>query len=491
MTRRNTRVVLTAALLTLVVPRAAAAVEFNLTAGATTLDLHDGLAPVPMWAFGDGGGGATIPGPVLRVPAGETSVVIHLTNTLPEAVSIVVPGLRTALAPTTFIDGQGRTRIRSFTAETPAGATVSYTWSSLAPGTYLYHSGTHPSKQVPMGLYGALIVEGPGGAPYPGVSAGNEALLLLSEVDRAHNQAVAGGTYGTAAFPSSFATSPAYYLVNGQPYPQGAPLVAHDVAPGETVLLRLLNAGIKSHVAAIRDSYVSVVAEDGKPYPFAREQYSVFLPAAKTSDAVLVAPADCCVAIYDRMLHLASPDGAAGGQLTYLPVVPPPLAPLAASPLAATAATSSTLARSGPASEQRVTPPRRELAYPRAAGVARAAPAAQVRSAGVPPQLIASRYFAERLANRAPRARNDVVALLAGGPTRFEVVRNDSDTDGGIDPGTVVVVTQPGRGRLEVHADGSVTYTPPPDGAAAERFTYRVRDRRGALSNTASVELRP
>jgi len=32
------------------------------------------------------------------------------------------------------------------------------TWSGLRPGTYLFESGTHPSIQGPMGLYGILVV---------------------------------------------------------------------------------------------------------------------------------------------------------------------------------------------------------------------------------------------------------------------------------------------------------------------------------------------
>ena len=50
--------------------------------------------------------------------------------------------------------------------------------AAIAPGTYLYHSGTHPAVQVQMGLYGALTknaVDGGGGETpqqYPPVPAG-------------------------------------------------------------------------------------------------------------------------------------------------------------------------------------------------------------------------------------------------------------------------------------------------------------------------------
>src|SRR5467141_937875 len=49
-------------------------------------------------------------------------------------------------------------RVQSFATEVLAGATASLTWSNLKPGTYLIESGTHPSIQGPMGLYGVLVV---------------------------------------------------------------------------------------------------------------------------------------------------------------------------------------------------------------------------------------------------------------------------------------------------------------------------------------------
>jgi len=56
----------------------------------------------------------------------------------------------------------------------------------------------------------------------------------------------------------------------------------------ERVLLRLLNAGLKSVVPALDGgAYLSLVAEDGQPYPYAKQQYSTLLAAGKSIDAVL------------------------------------------------------------------------------------------------------------------------------------------------------------------------------------------------------------
>ena len=55
-------------------------------------------------------------------------------------------------------------RVQSFATEVPVGTTADLIWKNPRPGTYLLESGTHPSIQVPMGLYGMLVVTCPPGA---------------------------------------------------------------------------------------------------------------------------------------------------------------------------------------------------------------------------------------------------------------------------------------------------------------------------------------
>src|SRR5512139_1053391 len=159
----------TPALLVLTLPLAAgsaAAATYDLVAMPFVKAMPDGTS-VTMWGYAVDGTAPvpTAPGPALVVPAGDTSLTVNLRNTLPEPASIVIPGqamptdaLGAALAPVKQdTDGSGRQRMRSFTAEAAAaGGTQSYSWNNLKPGTYLYHSGTHPQVQVQMGLYGAM-----------------------------------------------------------------------------------------------------------------------------------------------------------------------------------------------------------------------------------------------------------------------------------------------------------------------------------------------
>ena len=141
----------------------AGAAEFFLRADTVNKVMADGQS-VPMWgfaldsAFGAHDGTVTVPGPALNVPAGDTTLTIHLENNLPEPVSVMIPGQIAVMTPVKFTDGQGRDRIRSMTHETPSGnvAPVDYVWNNLRHGTYLYQSASHPAVQVQMGLYGAV-----------------------------------------------------------------------------------------------------------------------------------------------------------------------------------------------------------------------------------------------------------------------------------------------------------------------------------------------
>jgi FtsP/CotA-like multicopper oxidase with cupredoxin domain len=214
--------------------------QVNLTAGPATATQPDGTA-VPMWGYSCGtvvsGSTATCsalrssPGwspVVITVPTGET-LQINLTNSLPivpTSLTIVGQlggglgsvGQRTT-TPSPTHDPQGTTwpianapdptgainnpppqgaRVQSFATEVAAGATTTLpAWNSLRPGTYLIESGTHPSIQGPMGLYGVLVVTTApagttAGTAYPGVSYNAEVPLLLSEIDPVHAEPGAG-----------------------------------------------------------------------------------------------------------------------------------------------------------------------------------------------------------------------------------------------------------------------------------------------------------
>jgi FtsP/CotA-like multicopper oxidase with cupredoxin domain len=141
-------------------------------------------------------------------------------------------------------------RVQSFATEVAAGATTSLVWNNPNPGTYLIESGTHPSIQGSMGLYGILVVttaptSSAAGNAYgvagtqTAVSYNAEIPLLLSEIDPVQNAAVqtAVGTAGfsetavwsgqpggcgdpgsathNTCYPPTVNYTPLYYTING------------------------------------------------------------------------------------------------------------------------------------------------------------------------------------------------------------------------------------------------------------------------------------
>jgi hypothetical protein len=234
----------------------------NLSAGPTSTTLPDG-STVPMWGYSCGTAvtgstaacaklnpAATGWSPVvITVPTGQ-ALTVNLTNNL----SFLPPGSSTANSVPTSLTivgqiggGLGTTatstpspdhtnaqpltwpiagtppgaalagvgtppaqgnRVQSFATEVAAGATTSLTWTALQPGTYLIESGTHPSIQGPMGLYGILVVTCPptataactttaaAGTAYPAagtraaVTYNAEVPLLFNEIDPVQNNAV-------------------------------------------------------------------------------------------------------------------------------------------------------------------------------------------------------------------------------------------------------------------------------------------------------------
>jgi hypothetical protein len=374
----------------------AAAQQVNLTAGPTAVTLPDGNT-VQMWGYScdnAGAGGATCaalnPGAavgtwspvVITVPvaaSGSTSLAIQLTNNLPPAVaetSLVIVGQlggglgdvtqrTTQLSPdhsnsqqiTWPIPAPGAAntppaqgnRVQSFATPATHTGAVTLNWSNLKPGTYLIESGTYPSIQGPMGLYGMLVVTAAptsagAGTAYPAVGTtaavtySAEIPLLLSEIDPVQNntvsaavnttgfteQAVWNGQIGgcgnpksttyLTCYPPAVNYVPLYYMINGVAFSRNSAAasvfpVTTGTVTGSTVtgnvLVRIVNAGLRMHVPSIVGSqYTSsgatpvtsngfaLIAEDGNPLPgVPRVQSEVFMAAGKTYDVMINAPA--------------------------------------------------------------------------------------------------------------------------------------------------------------------------------------------------------
>lgn len=338
------KAVLALAALTLATSGAFAVTDVYLVAKEFTKSIDpDGAGPLPaegvtMWGFAldadgdlatDGGEVATSPGPAIAVSPGDPDLRIFLRNDLAVPVSIVIPGQEMPWSDAnngpTWDDGvtvgarpNHNARVRSFGREAVAGGgQMTYQWTAghgnpLQAGTYLYQSGTHPALQVQMGLYGAVTRDDAAGLAYPGVAYASEVILLYSEIDPALHDPP------TAANPSNY--HPRYFLINGElfdPADAGSQRYSGPVT-GTDTLVRFLNAGLTSRTPTLTEGYLSLVAEDGKPYPYARQQYSTLLAAGKTVDAVLQKDQPGSYPVFDRRLGLTNGPGLPGGLVGYL-----------------------------------------------------------------------------------------------------------------------------------------------------------------------------
>jgi hypothetical protein len=416
-------VLFTAMLLLAVGASSAQSVSVGLTAQRTSTILPDGTA-VPMWGYACGT--VTVPAgsaascnplghslsgwapPVITVPTGS-NLTINLTNSLPVPTSIFIAGqlggglgsaparspspAHTAGQTSTWpITGSGsftpppqQDRVRSFGTEVVAVASgnpsaTALTWNALKAGTYLLESGTHPSIQGSMGLYGILVVTtAPSGATagtaYPGVAYDAEVPLLLSEIDPAQNLAVElflekvaacpatpgvcastvsdaaettvwSGLAGGCGDPNSSTTfhtcyppvvnyDPRYYLINGAALSR-TNLAASAFSPSTSayingnLLLRFVNAGLRMHTPSVVGvNGMKLIAEDGNPLPGTpRIQSEVFLAAGKVYDVIVrptaagtpLAYTAASLPVFDRALSLSTNNQRDGGMQGFVQV---------------------------------------------------------------------------------------------------------------------------------------------------------------------------
>ncbi|MCC5669342.1 PKD domain-containing protein [Nostoc sp. CHAB 5784] len=87
----------------------------------------------------------------------------------------------------------------------------------------------------------------------------------------------------------------------------------------------------------------------------------------------------------------------------------------------------------------------------------------------------------------SPTAIADTATTDQAKPVAINVLANDSDTDGTINPSTVEIGVAPQAGSMIINNDGTLTYTPNRTFVGTDTFTYIVLDNDNAISNEATV----
>jgi hypothetical protein len=88
-----------------------------------------------------------------------------------------------------------------------------------------------------------------------------------------------------------------------------------------------------------------------------------------------------------------------------------------------------------------------------------------------------------------PVAGDDQVTVAEDSTATIDLVANDDDPDGALVRSSIVLVSQPEHGAVEVDDQGTAIYTPDPDFFGTDTFGYTIDDSEGATSNTATVTI--
>jgi FtsP/CotA-like multicopper oxidase with cupredoxin domain len=136
-------------------------VRVDLEARPAQWEVAPGVS-VPGYGFN-----GQVPGPTIQAEVGDT-LVVRLANNLPEPTTIHWHGLRVPA------DMDGTEMVQH-----PVQPGDSFEYRLVLPdaGTFWYHPHTHETEQLEKGLYGALVVHGPGEPELDG-----ERVLVLDDL---------------------------------------------------------------------------------------------------------------------------------------------------------------------------------------------------------------------------------------------------------------------------------------------------------------------
>jgi len=264
------------------------ATNVSLVVRAINRTMSDGQN-VTFWVFCEdgmgGGGGCTLPSPVLELGVGQQANI----------------NLNMMMAPQEQPPYHGHTihphgvdvpQSEDGVPETGApvlGDTYNFSVDSRYVGSHMYHCHVHTVKHLEMGMYGALIVKNGNRINNNGPTYDFEWNMVLSAVDPAYHTAVQDSLV--------FADyNPRYFLINGQEgLSTGAPAETFTAAPGARGAIRLIgihsvNSLFRIRTAGGSSQSFTVYNVDGFALPNPQNVTSVEVSPGQTKDIMITLP---------------------------------------------------------------------------------------------------------------------------------------------------------------------------------------------------------
>lgn len=222
-----------------------------LRAAPTSAQLAPAQYPAtPVWSYATDGAG-TVPGPEIRVTAGER-IRHRLTNDLPQPTAVHWHGIRIENA----MDGAAPLT----QAPVPPGDGFDYDFVAPDPGTHWYHAHNRSTEQVARGLAGPLIVHDR--EPWLGEdgAATREIVLVLDDWLLNADAGIVDDRWDDLHAASHDGRMGNAVTVNGVAYPD------LDIRPNERVRLRIINVATDRIMPlALPELSAQLIALDGHP----------------------------------------------------------------------------------------------------------------------------------------------------------------------------------------------------------------------------------
>lgn len=193
-----------------------AIIEIELEARIEELEIVPGVRTA-VWTYN-----GSLPGPLIRAQVGDR-LIVHFTNSLPEATTIHWHGVR---VPNDMDGAPGFTQ-----DPIQPGENFRYEFDFLDAGTFWYHPHQNSAAQVGRGLYGPIIVTDPDDPD----EFGDDLVLVLSDLSLDEDGQLqperSGGGFGDL-----FGREGSIVLVNGRVQP------TLKVRAGKQQRWRIINA---------------------------------------------------------------------------------------------------------------------------------------------------------------------------------------------------------------------------------------------------------